>query len=312
VLTAGGEPFDGNVHVSPSDRSRAIVDSSFPRRGRADRGRFEFDGLAPAEYVVQAATSRLEPPIEGEFGAVFVRIESADVDDVVIGMSRGSTITGQVTFDDSPPPSPEGFELTAESVDPDLTSFAGNPVAKAEPRDDWTFEMGGLNGPRRLRLAAAPAGWIVKAVLVNGIDMTDRPLPFGTKNESLGNVEVVVTNRSAEVAGVVTDADRGTADGANAAGGRQGVIVVAFPVDRARWYPHSGLVVRGDLDRNGAFVVRGVRPGEYYVAAVDARAATDRYEGPDAPDFLEWAVAAATRVTLTPDQRATITLRTAR
>jgi hypothetical protein len=48
----------------------------------------------------------------------------------------------------------------------------------------------------------------VKVVILNGVDVTDMPLTFGTKDQSITDLEVVLTNRVSELSGAVTD-DRG-------------------------------------------------------------------------------------------------------
>src|SRR5207247_913408 len=92
-------------------------------------------------------------------------------------------------------------------------------------RDDWTFEMQGLSGPRLFRLGL-PKGWALKAVRANDIDITDTPAPLGTKDQSLTDLEIVVTNRVTDVTGTVTDA-RGqpVAD----------YTAIVFSVDAQRW-----------------------------------------------------------------------------
>ena len=106
-------------------------------------------------------------------------------------MSSGSTIAGRLTFDGNPPDSPEGFEVSTRTADADFTSFADNAPARAEPDADWRFELSGLNGPRRL-VVHAPAGWTMKAVLSNGIDVMTTPIPCGRNDDSVSGLEIVM------------------------------------------------------------------------------------------------------------------------
>ena len=71
---------------------------------------------------------------------------------------------------------------------------------------DNTFEIRGVHGPRRLEIEKPPSGWALKSVFANGVDVTDRALPFGEPQQSLSDVEVVLTNHLTELAGGVTDA----------------------------------------------------------------------------------------------------------
>jgi hypothetical protein len=160
--------------------------------------------------------------------------------------------------------------------------------------------MRGANGPRRLRVLTTPAGWALKSILVNGIDVTDTPLMFGTNEQSLRDVEVVLTDRVTEIVGGVTD-DRGrpAAD----------YVVVAFATDRAQWYQQSRFLKNTSPARDAAFALRGLPPGQYYVAAIDRRLGAEEAGELENPEFLESLVAHATRVTLSEGQRTTLTLK---
>src|SRR6185295_14501346 len=105
--------------------------------------------------------------------------------------------------------------------------------ASAEIRDDWTFQINGVNGPRRLQMSRAPAEWALKAIRVNGIDVTDRPLAFGKADQSLTDVEVVLTDRITAITATIADDHARPVDGAH---------LIVFPIDRDRWYPDSRYV----------------------------------------------------------------------
>src|SRR5262249_37063533 len=148
----------------------------------------------------------------------------ADVAEVNIRMSVGSSIAGRITFDGGAPPSASAIELSPVAADVDFVSLADNPVARADIHDDWSFEMHGLNGPRRLTLMRAPDGWTLERVLLHGADVTDAAAPFGSPTQSATDVEVVLTSRVSEIAGRLTD-ERGRA--------WRDASVVAFSTRRA-------------------------------------------------------------------------------
>src|SRR5262249_40369903 len=161
----------------------------------------------------------------------------------------GSSIAGRVTFDTldrTKLPAPSAIELSPVPIDFDAspTSFA---IADIEA--DWTFEMSGINGPRRLQVMRAPSGWAMKQIFVNGIDATDRPLSFGRKDQSLNDVEVVLTDRISEVIGAVAD-DRGQPVPSSA--------VIVFSTDRDRWYPSSRFFGRTVASADGTYSLTGL------------------------------------------------------
>jgi len=302
VVGSNGEPAAATVSLTPSYRSGAI--STGVRSMRAD-GAFAFADVTPGEYVLQAGTARRDTSSEGQFAARFVTVAGVDVSDLTLPMSAGSTISGRFVFDDGDAPATtDGFELSPFGSDRDLISFAGDPVARADVHDDWTFEMSGVSGPRRLQVVHAPDGWTVKAILVNGLDVSDEPIMFGTDDQSLRDVAIVMTSRVSAIAGTVADE--------NGRGSFSDAAVVVFATDRERWYAMSRFIAVADASDDASFAVRALPPAEYYVAAVDKRRFTDVAGETDNPEFLESLVANATRVTLGAGARATVQLRVAR
>ena len=57
--------------------------------------------------------------------------------------------------------------------------------ASARIRADGSFDIAGLNGPRVFRLGEETSDWTLKAVRLNGREVTDAPLPFGMANQSI-------------------------------------------------------------------------------------------------------------------------------
>jgi hypothetical protein len=192
-------------------------------------------------------------------------------------------------------PAARMMTLTAVPADADRSPAS---VASADIRDDWTFEMRGLNGPRRLELVSAPPGWALREIRVNGIDATDRPLPFGRPEQSLQDVEVMLTDRISTVAGTVAN-DRG----APAAG----AVVVVFATDRSRWYPASRFLKTAAADAAGAFTLGGLPFGTYYAAAI-AGLPEDDSDGWQDPEFLDALARRASTITVREGERTSIAL----
>ena len=298
ALDASGDPITGGLLLSSSRRSGALATTPVGAYIRPD-GSFEFRNVAPGQYVIQAYRGRRKAPEEGEFAAVPVTVSGSDIKGLMVQASAGSTITGRFTFDDPEVPSSRNITLSAIPSDPDLAPLDGN-FARADVRSDWSFEMSGISGPRRLRLLQAPRGWGLERILVNGVDATDAPLPFGAANQSLADVEVVLTRRVTEVGGRVAD-DRGRA----VADAR----VIVFAADSDLWYDRSRFLKMSASDAEGAFAVRDLPPGDYFVAAVDRRRASEDNGEWMNPELLESLSSAASRITLAEGQKISITPR---
>lgn len=289
-VTPSGEPFQGAIQMRQTRRSSPVAGDSFGARTWPD-GRFEFPNLAPGEYVIDAQYNNLH-------ALEIVSVNGADVTGLILQASTGSTISGRVTFDAAEGPNPRVLEITPMPVDPDLTPFlGGNGGAGVGP--DGTFEIANIVGPRRIRLTRAPAGWGLKHVLVNGVESTDTVFPFGTKDQSLKNVEVVLTNQLTEISGGVTDARKQPVSE---------YAVVVFATDRDRWYEGSRFFTLARPRGDGTYAVRRLPAGDYYIAALDRVQGTNADGEWQDPEFLDALSRRATRVTLGEGQRVALPL----
>lgn len=290
-----GSPLQGVVALMQSARSGAIATSPVHLQTNGD-GSFAFERVAPGEYVVQSSTRRSTVSSEGEFAAQFVTVNGTDLTGLAVHLSAGSTIDGKVTFEGGDPPEDPDFHISPVPADPDLASLVDNAPARAEIHDDWTFEVGGINGPRRLQLTQAPEGWALKTIRVGGIDATDTVFPFGTADQSLRDVEVVLTKRLT----TLTVTQQGAP--------RSDIRVMAFAADAARRYPGSRYMAVGPPARGGEAILKGLPPGEYYVAALGFETLAGS-SALDEAEFMESLVAGATRVTLTDGESRTVSVK---
>jgi hypothetical protein len=295
AMTSTGEPITGGLTLNSSRRSSGVGTLSMGAYIEPD-GTFEFRNVPPGQYVIQAYRGRVRSSVEGEFAAVPVTVNGTPIRGLTVQTSPGSMVSGRLSFDGAALPTSRNIVVTALPADADLAPLDAN-FARADIHDDGTFEMAGISGPRRLRLLQAPRGWGLARILVNGIDVTDAPLPFGAKNQSLADVEVVLTDRVTEVTGTVTDDRSRPVPDAR---------VLVFATDRDLWYDRSRFVKITGSARDGRFTVRDLPPGSYYVAAVDrGRASEDNGEWMN-PELLDTLIAGAPRMTLSEGQKASV------
>jgi hypothetical protein len=321
VVDSTGKPIMARVSLIPALRSGGSVMVDWMSKVSDHDGRFEIASVSPGEWVLQAAavaalSSRQQ---EGEFVSQHVSVSGADLRDLHLQLSAGSHVAGHIVFDGVGSADPAAVRIGTVPADVDRAPFMGRPVAlpngivtgtpalvtspataTAEVKPDGSFELDALNGPRRFRLIRAPASWSVKTIRANGRDVTDEPLSFGRKDESLTDVEIVLTNRAASVAGVVTDAR-----GRPAAGS----VVLAFATDPDRWYQGSRFLAFTRAGSDGSFAVVDLPQGEYHVAAIDWMQGSDSYGEWQDPEFLASIAPRATRIILADGQAMSATPR---
>jgi hypothetical protein len=128
--------------------------------------------------------------------------------------------------------------------------------------------------------------------------VTDEPLSFGTKDESLTDVEIELRNNAAGITGRVTDARSQPVTDYTA-------VVLATTANR--WYQGSRFLAFTRPKKEGTFSVTDLPGGEYYVAAVDRLRGTEGFGEWQDPAFLESIATNATRVTLTEGQLISVT-----
>jgi hypothetical protein len=297
INAAGARAFGGSLTLVASQRSGALTNVPVGARVQPD-GRFEFPNVPPGQYLIQSYRGRWNPWTEGEFGTVAVTVDGTDVTNVVLQTSIGSSIHGRITFDardQSSRPAAASIEIAPTPVDFDLAPAS---TASADIHADWSFDIAGVSGPRRLQLLRAPVGWALSDVRVNGISVIDRPLSFGRIDQSLRDVEVVLTDRVSEVRGTVRDDHDQPVPGST---------VIVFSTDRDRWYASSRFFRASTVSAGGAFTMIGLPFGTYYAAAV-ARLPTEGEDAWQDTTFLNTLLTRTTTVTIREGQKQSLDL----
>src|SRR4051794_6110986 len=299
VTDSQGRPGRASIWLATSQRSGGLAGEPIMTSSGVD-GHFQIRNVPPGEWVLQASAVA-SSQVEEEFAAQFLTVDGHDINDLAIRTSAGSRVEGHVVFDGVGDVAPASVVVTAMPSDFGRAPMAGGgPRRFAQAAADGTFALGGLNGPHRLRLVRAPEGWTLKAIVANGLDVTDTALSFGTKDASLTNVDVILTNKAARVGGSVIDA-----------AGRPATdyTVVVFATAADRWYQGSRFFSFTKPRADGTFTIAGLPPAEYYVAAVDWMQGNEGYGEWQDPKFLEAIAPRANRVVLGEGQSMSVALR---
>ena len=317
VFDLNGNAFNGEVTLATSTKSASPLLES--RKTHAVDGQFEFPGVPPGDYVVQAVESSsrisirssnrssgiigLSPARDAEtsFGAAFVTVASTagDPPPVTIAMSQGHTLRGHIVVEGGATGlDPPNLTLTAVPADLDLTPRAGTPRPTARVLSDRTMEITNVVGPIRLTLSTrADAEWWLKRVRVNGVDIGDDPISLSRFAPGDIDVEIVLARTAATISGRVVTSGRQPAGGGS---------VMVFSTDPEDWYERSRYVRAAEAGEDGQFSIGGLAPGDYWMVALETTLpSADRLTS----DFLRRLASFATHVSLAEAQHRQTELR---
>lgn len=276
VIGSDGKPAAGAaVNVTPRDRSTTPFFGLAHARTNHD-GAFTLNGIAPGDYLLQAnalqvtttsdGVNRMVLAVrggpggpDGETASLPITVAGEDVPNLVLVTAKGGTATGRVTFEDGAQPGNlASIRIVASPVDFDGPMGMGGGPGAVKP--DGTFQLTGLAGARLIRAAGLPAGWTLKAVRLNGQDITDTGADF-SPGESVTGLEVVLTNRRTSVTGAAVGSDGSPL---------KDYTVVIFADDPELWrMPRSRWVTGVRPDQDGRFKVEDLPPGSYHAVAVE-------------------------------------------
>ena len=298
VLNSQGAPVtEGNVVLTPAGGRVAGPMMNFA--GRIDGGgQFRLTNVPPGRYIAQVRSGRgRNAAALGEFARQDITVGAQDLDGVVLVTAPAARVVGSIVSDTGTalPMRPQQITVGARAVQVDPSVPFGNGNARVS--DDWTFEVTGVFEPRVLRVNA-PQGWILKSVLLNGQDITDTPLDV-TPGQTVSGVQIVLTQRSTEISGRLSDARNSPVTDAT---------VVIFPADDEKWVYQSRFIRAARPDQDGRFQIRGLPPYDDYLA-VAVQGLEDGQAGD--PEFLATIRDHATRLSLDDGETRTLELRLA-
>ena len=164
-----------------------------------------------------------------------------------------------------------------------------------------SFTLKDLFGQVVLRGSAPGGSYFLRAVLLDGKDITDVPTALTSAHN--GRLQVVFSSRLASLEGfVMDDAGKPTRD----------ATIWIFGAEEVSWVPFSSRMrTTGIAGDDGKFATRGLREGRYYVAAVPPNVVSFNPMQPDR-QFLESLKKVATEVVLNAGETRTLELRVVR
>ena len=286
AVTSDGRPMTGVVMVMSSGGFGFSMSPSMTIR---PDGTFTINGLSPGDYTVRAQSFNATTT-EPEGAMAKVSVNGEDITDLHIVGVKPSTARGRLVVDPGAASAlPSNLMLIANSIEPGNFAMGTQP---GHVSDDGTFEMKAAAGKARIVMINAPAGWAIRAVRVNGVDVTDNGIDF-KPNEDVNDVDVELTNKLTSISGLVT----------NARGEPVRIIGPSFSQDRANWTGMSRYQAAA-VGSGWRFKIANVLPG-LLIVAID-RAEPGEWND---PDFLQSVVSMATAISLNEGETKTVDLK---
>jgi hypothetical protein len=253
-------------------------------------GAFTIRDVPPGDYVLRTSIAApYSSSGKAESAALPIRLTTDDVVGIVLATSAGAVLRGHVVYD-----APPSYGFRPGSVVFDLVSagrVAPDPIAQRS--DDGRFEFDGLIDGSVIRMRPG-VGWYLKAVMLDGRDVTDVPLSIPDGQE-LNGVEVIATRKSAAVTGTAADGN----------GPATEYAVVLFPEDRAQWNDTSRFIASARANEQGRFRMSGMPAGKYLVTAVDHLDTGSQFD----PELLQRLAERASSLVLGEDETKDVTLK---
>lgn len=248
-------------------------------------------------------------PAVGSWGRAEVRVDTNDVEGVVIDLRKTVSVRGRLLMDAAATSLASPAEVVLTLTPPEelehLQARLGFAVMmprrlRAVPDATGAFAFQPVV-PSRFRIEVSAAGegsprWFLKAATVGGQDVTD--MDFEVDPDRIpSDLVVTVTTLTQRLTGTFL-AESGQVPA--------GLSLVAFPTDRRFWLPHSRRVRIATRATDGTFEIPDLPAGDYSLAAFTG---AEPDEISDAR-FLEPLASAAIRLTLAPGEDKVQHLRT--
>jgi hypothetical protein len=290
ATTSDGKPMTGSIMVMASGGFGMNMSGSGQIR---PDGTFIVSGLAPGEYTLRAQSFGNPALTTTETATEKIVAAGEDITGLHLVSSKPSKASGRLVVDPAAAAAlPTGLMLMATPMDPGVMMMG---IAPARLADDGSFELTSAPGRMRINLMGPMAGFAVRAIRLNGTDITDAGIEFRA-NEDISGLEIELTNKLTTISGLVTNA-RGEA--------LKDYSAIAFAQDKDKWKVVGRYQGMGRPDQDGRFKISGLPPSDYYIIALDK---IDPGQLSD-PEFLDKVSIRATPITLREGETRTVDLK---
>jgi hypothetical protein len=308
VSMPGGQPPSNTQVVATAVTEAFSLDlfntGTLGTTGLDVQGRFSYQAIPPGRYAITARSPARPAGPAGDalppMWAIADILVAGSDQTINLSLQPGMSVSGKVVFKGTtlqPPANIAGIRMSMPAAITGLgVTFVVNAV---NINADGTFMLSGA-APGNYKLSAttpaAPAGWGLRSVMMDGVDVLD--IPFTVRpGQNIENVVVTFVDQLTEISGTLhAPTGAPTAD----------YFIIVFSTDKTYWGPLSRRSVMARPSNAGRYTIRNLPPGEYHVAAVTDVQQNEWFD----PAFLEKLLTSGTiRVALEESDKKTLDLR---
>lgn len=296
LMDASGPSANSMLRLVPAGADELPGDLLAAVSGTDASGGFAFAAVPPGQYTLRG---RGRVPGAGVLDTTWlalpVTVSGDDIEGLVATLSPALRVRARMQFDGSSPQPQYAENGRFTSLPFALESVANAPetiTVGAAAMEQGAIVFGYPPGRYRVRVANSPHGWMFKAAMLNGVDVSETPFDL---TKDVDDLVLTFTDRWSGMSGSVQGP------------GADGATVVVFSADTQLWQtagPSSRRFRSVRASTGGQFGISSLPPGDYYVTAVREEDASDWRD----PAILDLLARAATRVTIFDGEHRTMDL----
>jgi hypothetical protein len=274
VMNANGPVPNASVQLmsaapGPGGRIRSVSDILVAMTTSGPGGAFSFPAVPAGQLMLSVSAadttaSANDPNANWLWAKVPLTVAGADIGNLVVTLQDGFTAAGRVVFEGTAAkPTPErlaGMGVSIEALDPRDAQTRGGQI-----KSDGRFTVNGIpSGEYMLRMRPIP-DWHVRSVTIDNRDVTERAIEIVS---NVGEIVVTFSDQSSDLQGHVT--------GSSGPDSTATVLLFpagGFPLTDIAWTSGSRRFQSIRVDRSGAYAIKGLQPGDYYVVAIPEESA---------------------------------------
>jgi protocatechuate 3,4-dioxygenase beta subunit len=219
------------------------------------QGRFEFRGLRPGTYKIQAL---LPDGQTFHTGSQTVELVDTNVDNVVVTVASGITVNGEVKVEgaDAATVRLEDLQVSLRALEMSAAMFT--PHASDRVKQDGTFALRNVILDRlQFGVFGMPEGYYLKSVRMGEHDGLNDAFDFSSG--AAGVIRATIAPGAALIEGSVSNDKQEPSPG---------VMVIVLPENetRRRQFQYVKAIA---TDQHGRFRFRGLDPGDYRIYALE-------------------------------------------